>query len=231
MNSVRLLELGERDYLEVWSIQKRIVEMRGRGEGNDTLIVVEHPEVITLGRRFSGETPPGAIAIERGGEATLHNLGQLVFYPILRLEGKERDVRAYVRGIEEVVIQALDCFGIRGERKIGATGVWLDKGQRKIASIGVAISRWVTYHGVAINVNNDLKPFERINPCGFEASVMTSMARELGGGVDRAGVIQEFCRLFREVFRREPHCAPDEELLSLMSWESHGEVSRAPRAG
>ncbi len=216
----RFIDLREREYRETWTIQKRLVAERVAEQSCDTLLAVEHPEIITVGRRFKGPIPNGAIEIERGGEATLHNPGQLVFYPILRLERKERDVQAYVRGVEECVILALAEFGLAGERRAGATGVWVDSGKRKIASIGVAISRWVTYHGVALNVNNDLKPFQRINPCGFEWNVMTSMARELGANepearIDRSHVVAAVRRSFEKVFNRALDCATPEELLSF----------------
>jgi lipoate-protein ligase B len=130
------------------------------------------------------ELPGGAraevIEVERGGQATYHGPGQIVAYPIVKLREDRRDLHAWMRALEQAVIDALAEVGLRAGRREGATGVWID-GERKICSIGVAASRWVTYHGLALNVSTDLSHFAAIAPCGFEAGVMTSVERE--GGV------------------------------------------------
>lgn len=178
--SLRVLELGLVPYVEAWAIQRRLVEQRAAGTAPDTLLLLEHPPVVTYGRGTKPAPPPDlpVFKIERGGEATLHSPGQLVGYPILLLRPGERDLRKYLRRLEEVLIRTLADFGIEADRREGSTGVWV--GRRKIASIGVACRKWVTYHGFALNVSNDLALFQQIRPCGLDPSVITSMERELG---------------------------------------------------
>jgi lipoyl(octanoyl) transferase len=182
----RVVDLGLVDYAAVYQQQQDLVAARQRGEVPDTLLLVEHPHVITLGRAqkakanvlVPGDVP--VVEIERGGDVTYHGPGQLVAYPILQLEEGEKDLHRFLRNLEEAMIRALQDVGVAGAtRRQGATGVWID-GVRKIASIGIACRKWVTFHGLALNVSTDLSYFTRINPCGFEASVMTSVARELG---------------------------------------------------
>jgi lipoyl(octanoyl) transferase len=172
-----------------------MVLARQGGTIQDTLILVEHPDVITLGRSAKtsnvlapGQTP--VIAIERGGDVTFHGPGQLVVYPILQLRETERDLHRFLRNLEEAIIRTLGDFGIASVRRLGKTGVWTaDTAEgRKLASIGVAVRKWVTLHGLALNVTTDLSRFGAINPCGFEAAVMTSIARELDQPVDLARV-------------------------------------------
>ncbi|MSP59156.1 MAG: lipoyl(octanoyl) transferase LipB [Myxococcales bacterium] len=178
-----LIDLGLCDFHEAWERQLRLVAQRQVGEGEDTLLLVEHPEVITLGRRASSRSNVlsdgiPVIEIERGGDVTWHGPGQLVGYPILRLDGEERDLHRFLRAIEEGLIAVCAALGLEGGRKAGWTGVWL--GERKIASIGIAVRRWVTLHGCALNVCNDLARFRAIHPCGLDAGVMTSLAEALG---------------------------------------------------
>ncbi|OGF57613.1 MAG: lipoyl(octanoyl) transferase [Candidatus Fraserbacteria bacterium RBG_16_55_9] len=192
MNELRkedwLLDLGTREYTEVWKLQKELVERRFHDEIPDVLILVEHPHVITWGRKrsvvSSFRVPHVSIPVhevERGGEVTYHGPGQLVGYPIRKLEGEQRDLHRYLRDLEELIIQTLDDFGIAAQRRAGATGVWtMGPLPHKIASIGVAVRHWVTYHGFALNVCTDLRYFQMISPCGFDGSIMTSMDRELG---------------------------------------------------
>jgi lipoyl(octanoyl) transferase len=181
-----LIDAGVSDYDAIYEAQKELVDKRRKSEsGLDYLIFVEHPSVYTYGRKNRNPDepfPPGvtAFAVERGGEATYHNEGQLVCYPIVKLEGKERDLHLHLRRLEDVIVDVLKDFSIRGERRPGATGVWIEGQQKKIASLGIAVSGWVTYHGSALNVNNDLSGFAQINPCGFKSEVMTSMQEILG---------------------------------------------------
>lgn len=176
----QLLDLGLREYGEVWELQRELVGKRQREEIPDTLVLVEHPHVITLGRGTHKENvlAPGDMPlfeIERGGDVTYHGPGQLVGYPIFLLREPERDLHLYLRNLEESLIRAVALFGIAGERKDGWTGVWSGGGARKLASIGVAVKRWVTLHGFALNVSTDLARFAAINPCGLEATTMGSM--------------------------------------------------------
>jgi lipoyl(octanoyl) transferase len=193
VTSASLLDLGTLGYEEAYARQLELVAARQRGEGADTLILVEHPPVITLGRRRTSRDnvvnagPVPVVEIERGGDVTYHGPGQLVGYPIVLLGGAERDLHRFLRLLEEGIIGALADLGLPAGRREGATGVWID-GARKIASIGLACRRWVMFHGLALNVSTDLTAFTRINPCGFEAGVMTSVARELGRDVTLADV-------------------------------------------
>ncbi len=177
---MNVVDLGVRSYREVWAEQLRLVTARQTGEVGDTLLLVEHPHVFTLGRRREAQqnvVAPGeveVIEIERGGDVTYHGPGQLVAYPILLLGDGERDLHRYLRNLEEAAIRTCARFGIAAGREPGKTGAW--SGGKKLCSIGIACRKWVTFHGLALNVTTDLAYFARINPCGFEASIMTSMA-------------------------------------------------------
>ena len=190
-------------------MQRELVVQRQAGTIPDTLILVEHPDVITMGRsaRPDNIVDPGSFpvfAIERGGDVTYHGPGQLVAYPIFHLRETERDLHRYLRGLEETALRALADFGIVGTRRPGLTGVWTADKSRpsKLASIGVAVRKWVTLHGLALNVNTELARFAAIHPCGFDAGVMTSMARELGQPVAFAAVKSALAAHVAEVFDR-----------------------------
>jgi lipoyl(octanoyl) transferase len=196
MRDWTVVDLGTEPFRDCWARQLALVEQRQRGEVPDTLLLVEHPHVFTLGRRRESEANvlvPGdveVIGIERGGDVTYHGPGQIVGYPIVLLEDGERDLHRYLRNLEEAVIATCRQFGLAADREPGKTGVWLTTAaglRRKLCSMGIACRKWVTFHGLALNVTADLGYFRRINPCGFEASVMTSMAEQLGA-VDVAEV-------------------------------------------
>jgi lipoyl(octanoyl) transferase len=194
-------QLGTVDYASATALQEQLVERRMAG-GDDRLLLLDHPAVYTLGRgadpRFLGLAAEGPIPIvrsSRGGQVTYHGPGQLVGYPILDLRAHRCDVRWYVRQLEAVLIDTLAQVGLAGERRAGAPGVWVRGAE--IASIGVAIRRWVTWHGVALNVEADLSAFERITPCGLDGVRMTSLARE---GVMAA--VSETAVLLRDAFVR-----------------------------
>lgn len=171
---------GSTDYREVHALQQQLVEARARGEVPDVVLLLEHAEVITLGRAKgaersvvdAGDVP--VVRVERGGDATWHGPGQLVAYPIVKLEGARADLHLHLRSLEDAVIGLLGERGVHGGRDPRNTGVWV--GGRKICSIGVACRRWVTWHGLALNVGVDLERFRRIRPCGFEPDVMTTLA-------------------------------------------------------
>jgi lipoyl(octanoyl) transferase len=183
-----LLNLGRTPYREAWELQRSLAAAVSQGAIPDTVVLLEHPPVITLGRRTDARevhVPEGAqveiVETDRGGKSTFHGPGQLVAYPILDLNRHGRDVKRYCRDLEESVLRTLARFGIEATRLDGLTGVWLERPPRKICSIGVHISRWVTTHGYALNVDLDAAPFtEWITACGLEEASFTTMARELG---------------------------------------------------
>jgi lipoyl(octanoyl) transferase len=190
-------------------LQQDLVAERQADRIPDTLVLVEHPDTITTGRsaRADNVVKPGDIpvfAIERGGDVTYHGPGQLVAYPVFLLREAERDLHHYLRGLEESILRTLADFHIAGTRRPGLTGVWTadERTPRKLASIGIAVRKWVTMHGLALNVNTDLARFSAIRPCGFDASVMTSMARELGHSVDFGAVKTALASHLAAVFER-----------------------------
>lgn len=180
---IRALTLldSEMTYPEIWNFQKSLVERVVNGEEPETIIFCEHELSVTAGRRAKADNllqnRYPLYEIERGGDFTLHAPGQLVVYPILRLNERFKGVREYLRFCEDIAIDFLTLKGLDGGR-YGPTGVWVrqsDEQIKKIASIGIAVRRWVTYHGMALNVSNDLSAFRAIRPCDFEPSIMTSL--------------------------------------------------------
>lgn len=198
-----MVDLGTKAYADVWQMQKELVAARVSDAIPDTLILVEHEHVITLGRKTSPQNlrPQNVpvFQVERGGDATYHGPGQLVGYPIMKMAVP--DVKAFVRKIEEVLILALRSFSIAAGRMDGHSGVWV--GGRKIASIGIAVTNWVTYHGFALNINTDLGYFHLIKPCGLDPDSMTSMERVAGRTFSVETVKQEVLKDFCLVFQTE----------------------------
>ena len=203
-------------YEEALQLQKRLAWQRQRDEIPDVLLLLEHPPVYTRGRRSQPEELPmgpewyEAQGIEvrdtdRGGLVTYHGPGQLVAYPIADLGAYGDDVHSYVRGLERVMIETLGEAGVPAQTIEGLTGVWV--GQRKIGSIGLHVSRGVTTHGLAINVNNDLQPFEWIVPCGIEGVAMTSVARELEGEQNLDVFATALVDSYARVLNRNPGAA------------------------
>lgn len=203
-------DLGRMRWAEAYALQQELSEQRKRQEIPDQLLLVEHPHVVTMGRNghmsnlIAGEEVLARTGIDfhhtnRGGDVTYHGPGQLVGYPILDLNDWKRDVHAYVRAVEDVIIQTIGVFGLEGGRVEGATGVWVNGA--KICAIGVHISRWVTSHGFALNVETDLQYFQYIIPCGLTLPV-TSM-RALGVGASMAEVKLALRQQFAKVFGYE----------------------------
>ncbi|MEK7865217.1 MAG: lipoyl(octanoyl) transferase LipB [Planctomycetota bacterium] len=200
---MEVVRLGRVEYAEAWRLQKERVDRRIAGEVPDALLLCEHEPVFTQGRRnaIEGMTHVAGVpvfSIERGGEMTWHGPGQLVGYPVIDLTPRGGDVHRYLRDLEEVLIRTLGAFGLAGERREGATGVWV--GSSKVASLGVAVRRWVTYHGFALNCDPDLRFFQLIRPCGFDPDVMTSMTKLLGRPCGVAEVDLVIVREFAAVF-------------------------------
>jgi lipoate-protein ligase B len=188
-------DLGLKDYEEVWTLQRKLVFERGEEKIPDTVLLCQHHPVYTIGRS-SKQAVPKALPypvhkIERGGDLTWHGPGQLVGYPIFQLRGMGLKPRSYLAALEAVLAEALRPFGIECGTVKGFTGLWVGNNRRKLASIGVAVSGGIAYHGFAVNVNNTLAPFKLIHPCRLESDVMTSMAKELGAPVDEHAVAKK----------------------------------------
>ncbi len=209
------VDLQIRDYKETLDLQHRLVDLRARGFTPNVLLLVEHPHVITMGKSAK---PQNILAreypiyeIERGGDVTYHGYGQLVGYPILDLSSLNKDIRGYLRKLERILIETLAGFGISAQRVQGRTGVWVD--QRKIASIGVAVRSWITFHGFALNVSTDLSRFDAVNPCGYESRIMTSMSKELGKPISIREVKGPLTDVFARIFDTELEHTDIEALL------------------
>jgi lipoate-protein ligase B len=191
-------------FLEALSWQERLLELKQRESSADILLLVEHPHVYTLGRggKESNVLTPQEVPVHRtsrGGDVTYHGPGQLVVYPIVDLRSKlRRDVHRYVRNLEKTAIETLRDFGLYSSRRPPYTGIWIE--DRKIAAVGVAVRRGITYHGLALNVNTDLSYFDRIIPCGLTWAEVTSMARELGKPQSIEQFKYKFLTCFAEVF-------------------------------
>src|SRR6266566_2581172 len=211
-----LLQLGEVPYLEAWELQRSLAGAVSQGAIPDTIVLLQHPPVVTLGRR-TDETaelhvPKGAevevVETDRGGKSTYHGPGQLVCYPILDLKRHGRDVKQYVRNLE------------------GLTGVWLERPPRKIASIGVHVSRWVTTHGYALSVDLDPAPFtDWITACGLEDAAFTTVARELGRPMTVDEVRPHAVGALEEVFGLELDELPADEGIGLWAQPVHAELA------
>lgn len=204
--SLLVHRLGLCAYAPVLELQDSLVERKLAGEAVDHLLLLEHEPTYTLGRGADVADLRGAderlgvpvFRISRGGGVTFHGPGQLVAYPILALERARRDVRSYIASLEDVLIRVCEAFGVAAERQSGQTGVWVDN--RKIASIGVGLRRWTTFHGVALNVDTELGYFDAVVPCRMPDVRMTSLAAELSRplAMKEVEVVfeQEFCRRF-----------------------------------
>jgi lipoyl(octanoyl) transferase len=207
--------LGVVSYADALALQRSLVEDRRAGKIGDTLLLLEHPHVLTLGVRGDGGRSHILASAEtlatrsievheagRGGDVTYHGPGQIVGYPIIDLNPRRRDVHRYVRDLETVLIRTAGAYGINAHRVEGLTGVWV--GDEKLAAIGVRIARWVTSHGFALNVNTYLDHFDLIVPCGIADRGVTSMARLLGRSVDTAEVENRIIEQFKDVFDLSP---------------------------
>ncbi len=185
VDSYNILDLGKSDYNEAWQLQKRLQSQRISGEIDDQLLLVEHFPVYTLGKNapiehllLNKSDDVSIVHSDRGGNVTFHGPGQLVGYPIIDLNNYQKSISWYMRELEEVIIILLKDYGIGAERKKGLTGVWVKN--KKIAALGVRISKWVTMHGFSVNINPDLRYYKGIIPCGISKYGVTSMATILG---------------------------------------------------
>ncbi|MBN1568267.1 MAG: lipoyl(octanoyl) transferase LipB [Acidobacteria bacterium] len=212
---------GRVPYLHALELQMKLCEIKKAGFSRDVLLLLEHPPTITLGRNASHNhllvnesalksRGIGLFHIDRGGDITFHGPGQLVGYPILFLQPGERDVHRYMRNLEESLIRLLKCYDITGGREEKFTGVWNTKG--KLAAMGVHISRWITRHGFALNVNTDLSFYDLIVPCGIAGRSVTSMQSLLSRPVDISEVTERYIPEFSEVFKRKMVRMNEQEL-------------------
>jgi len=191
-------------YAEAWAIQRQVQEAVIAGEAPSTLLMVEHDPVYTLGRRRNsaknlidvGQVP--VLEVERGGDVTFHGPGQLVVYPILQLEGAWKDLHRVMRALEEAAIQTCADFGISAGRDDRNTGAWVDG--KKICAIGIGCRKWVTWHGMALNVCTDLAYFQRIQPCGMNGDLVTSMTQLLDSAPSWNRVQTQLLLRLQEVF-------------------------------
>jgi lipoyl(octanoyl) transferase len=228
-----VLDLGLVPYQEAWDLQRSLAGAVSQGAIPDTVVFLEHPPVVTLGRRTDEQElhVPESAAVEvvetnRGGKSTFHGPGQLVCYPILDLRRHGKDVKKYVRDLEETLIRTVAPLGVEATRIEGLTGVWLERPPRKIASIGVHISRWVTTHGYALNVDLDPAPFtEWITACGLEDAAFTTIARELGRDVSVGEVRPLAHAALAEVFELELDPLPADGEHGLWTQPVHAQLA------
>jgi lipoyl(octanoyl) transferase len=228
-----VLDLGVVPYREAWDLQRSLAGAVSQGAIPDTVIFLEHPPVVTLGRRTdAGEVhvPQGAevdvVDTDRGGKSTYHAPGQLVCYPILDLRRHGKDVKKYVRDLEAALIRTVAHFGIEATRIEGLTGVWFHRPPRKIASIGVHISRWITTHGYALNVELDPAPFtEWITACGLDDAAFTTIARELGRSVEVAEVRPHAQAALADVFGLQLEPLPADDGHGLWQQPVHAQLA------
>jgi lipoic acid synthetase len=237
---LNVVDLGLEPYDRVLDLQHRLVRARKHGLVADTLILVEHPPVITIGRRGNESNILASrdwlarhgiqvCGVERGGDVTYHGPGQLVGYPIMNLRQHRQDVGWYMHSLEEVLIRTLQEYGLAAGRLAGYIGVWL-KGQHKIAALGVRIEDWITYHGFALNVGPDLSHFELIVPCGLAGKEVTSMEKTLGQPVDMALVREQVSQSFSIVFGMELRETRLDDIVVEMEPQSAGGSRAANRA-
>ena len=202
MNSLNILDLGLTEYQRALDIQKTLVKERLDNSTSDTLLLLEHPHVVTLGKQtnpndvLNNSIP--IVKIDRGGSATYHGPGQLIGYIIMDLRSKGISVPILISKIHEIIILTLDELDIKAKRKKNDTGVWID--QKKIASIGLSVRNWITYHGFSLNANTDLERFNTIRPCGYDSQVMTSVnsitRKEYSKEVIQTKIIRNFSNVF-----------------------------------
>jgi lipoate-protein ligase B len=211
-NKGYIIDLGLIDYERAWDLQHQLWSRRVEEELPDVLLFLEHPHVITLGRRGNRShliVSPEVLEamkiplfhVERGGDVTYHGPGQIVVYPVFNLKDYGYRLVRYVSQLEEVILSVLKDFGIDGRRDPLNRGVWVNG--EKIASVGVAIKRWVSFHGLSLNYETDLKYFELINPCGLEGKKMTSMSKILRKEISRGHLVERVGFYFKEIFERD----------------------------
>jgi lipoyl(octanoyl) transferase len=217
----QLVNLGVVDYREAWELQRSLAADVAEGSRPDTVLLLEHPPTVTLGRRTEGgevhipdEADVDVVEVDRGGKSTYHAPGQLVCYPILDLTRHGQDVKRYCRDLEEALIRTTAAFDVASTRIDGLTGIWLQSPPRKIASIGIHLTKWVSTHGYALNVNLDVTPFtDWITACGLDGFAFTSLARELGRVVTVDDVRPAAAQSLADVFGLAFETVPADDVL------------------
>jgi lipoyl(octanoyl) transferase len=210
-------------YQQAWDLQKKLVEKRKNNDIEDSILLLEHEKVITLGRdgsrdsllfseEYLQEKGVSLVQSDRGGDATYHGPGQLVAYPILSLKDELEDIPKFVRLLEQTMIDTIAEYGLLGGRIEGTPGTWLFDPARKIGAVGARISRWITHHGIALNINTDLNDFQLIIPCGLSDKGVTSISQELGQKIDFNEVKAHFIKHFAQNFNRTIQIGFIEEL-------------------
>ena len=228
-------QLGQVAYREAYRLQTDLLSRRINGDIGDTLLLLEHPPTITVGKSGRVENilvSPAELAekgiplffVDRGGDVTYHGPGQLVGYPIIDLKNRGKDLHQYVHNLEEAVIRTLGDFGIRGGRDRSHRGVWVK--QREIAAIGLRVSKWVTVHGFALNIDADLAPFSLINPCGFSDRGATSMAEVLGREIAMTAVTERLMARVAEVFQGRLETGSDNLARAVLNNKGRDTLTR-----
>ncbi len=227
MRKLVYCDLGLIDYKDAWDTQKVIHQLRVENKIDDVFFMLEHPHTYTLGKtadkqnligdkKYLADNKISVYDIDRGGDITYHGPGQIVGYPIINLTNWKQDTHKYLRAIEEVIIKVCSEYGLNGNRVDKYTGVWID--DRKICAIGIKVSRWITMHGFAFNVNTDLKLFDGIVPCGISDKAVTSLNKELNKEIDltevKEKIISHICNIFNY---DQIEFWPKNKILSLVS--------------
>lgn len=232
-----VVDLGLIDYMEAFEIQNKLLQLRQQNKAGDILLLLEHPPVLTIGRsghrsnllvseEWLGSIGVSVYDVNRGGDITYHGPGQIVGYPIIDISGMGRDIRSFVRNLEEVFIRLLaDMYGITAGRDPEHTGVWV--GDKKITAIGLAVKRWVTQHGFAFNVNTDLSHFDWIVPCGIADKGVTSVEALLGGQQDIQEAKLRTAEYFGLVYSQEISFMSKEALLNTLGGDYDAEAGMA----
>ncbi len=229
MRKLTYIDLQLIDYKEAWDLQKDFFNQRVNDKINDVLFLLEHPHTYTLGKTadrnhlvgtedYLTQNQISVYEIDRGGDITYHGPGQIVGYPIINLSSWNRDTHKYLRALEEVIILTCSHFGLNGKRDLKYTGVWIEN--RKIAAIGIKVSRWITMHGFAFNVNTDLSLFSGIIPCGITDKEVTSLKRELGSDINISEVKNILLKNFKSVFNySDVDILPKQDIFSTHYYE------------
>ena len=199
---MRIIDLGLTNFSDAYELQKELVQKISQGLCEDALLITEHYPVITIGRKGSRDNifqtrGIEVLNIDRGGDVTYHGPGQIVAYPIFKLENEARDIHRFLSHLEDVGCNFLESYGLSPQKRSGLRGIWVDN--KKIGSIGIGVKKWTTYHGIAININTDLTPFSFIRPCGIEGAEVTSLRDVLCSEIDIKDARDKLIETFKQI--------------------------------